>query len=187
MLLAEEFPWSVTSTVVWLNEMGLDLTLMRYQAYRTGAGEIVLTVSQLYPVREVADFEVAPHKRSTRPRWWEMHLRSRGRKRISSRSLRSPTRQPLRSSTYVRQHRISGSGVADVYEHAGVAMASGTGQLGEFWPHDSKPIRPQKTHPTSGSGEPMAKRIIASARNSQRSGLSYEKGALPLTDITDLA
>lgn len=61
VLLAEGFPPSVTATAVWLNERGLDLVLMRYQAYRTEADQIVLTVSQLYPVREVAAFEIAPH------------------------------------------------------------------------------------------------------------------------------
>jgi hypothetical protein len=61
VLLAESFPASVTATAVWLNERGIDLTLMRYQAYRTSPEHIILTVSQLYPVREVADFEVAPH------------------------------------------------------------------------------------------------------------------------------
>ena len=36
VLLAESFPPSVTATAVWLNERGVDLTLMRYQAYKTG-------------------------------------------------------------------------------------------------------------------------------------------------------
>src|ERR1700722_9851800 len=64
VLLAESFPPSVTATAVWLNERGVDLTLMRYQAYRTVSDELVVTVSQLYSVREVADFEVAPHSRA---------------------------------------------------------------------------------------------------------------------------
>ncbi len=58
--IAESFPPTVTATAVWLNERGVDLTLMSYHAYRIGSGEIVLTVSQLYPVRDVAQFVVAP-------------------------------------------------------------------------------------------------------------------------------
>ncbi len=131
VLLAEEFPWSVTSTAVWLNEMGLDLTLMRYQAYRTGAGEIVLTVSQLYPVREVADFEVAPHKRSTRPRagdapeipWTEEDL-------LTLSSIANTTTVAILDLCSATPNQWVRA--ADVYEHAGVAMASGTGQLGGF-------------------------------------------------------
>lgn len=46
---------------MWLNEQGVSLTLIRYQAYRADLSHIVLTVSQLYPVPEVADFEIAPH------------------------------------------------------------------------------------------------------------------------------
>ncbi len=60
VLIAESFPPTVTATAVWLNERGVDLTLMSYHAYRIGSGEIVLTVSQLYPVRDVAQFVAAP-------------------------------------------------------------------------------------------------------------------------------
>jgi hypothetical protein len=67
VLLAESFPPSVTNTAVWLNERGIDLTLMRYQAYRTGPEQIILTVSQLYPVRKIADFEIAPHTSKPQP------------------------------------------------------------------------------------------------------------------------
>jgi hypothetical protein len=60
VLLAESFLPSVSATAVWLNERGIDLTLVRYQTYRAGPGQIILTVSQLYPVHEVADFGVIP-------------------------------------------------------------------------------------------------------------------------------
>jgi hypothetical protein len=131
VLLAEEFPWSVTSSAVWLNEMGVDLTLLRYQAYRTGNAEVVLTVSQLYPVRQVADFEVAPHSRADRLRqaqapvveWTAEDLATLG-------SIANPTTLAIldlcaaEPDEWVR--------AADVYEHAGVTMPSGTGQLGGF-------------------------------------------------------
>lgn len=65
VLLAEDFSPTVTSSVVWLNEQGLDITLKRYQAYRTSAGETVITVSQYYPVADVAAFEVGPRLRSS--------------------------------------------------------------------------------------------------------------------------
>jgi hypothetical protein len=59
VLLASSFPPVVTATAVWLTEMSLDITLMRFQAYRA-EGQIVVTVSQLYPVPDVEDFTVAP-------------------------------------------------------------------------------------------------------------------------------
>jgi hypothetical protein len=64
VLLASSFPAVVTATAVWLSEMSLDITLIRFQAYRAG-GQILVTASQLYPVPDVEDFTVAP-ARSTR-------------------------------------------------------------------------------------------------------------------------
>jgi hypothetical protein len=59
VLLAASFPPVVTATAVWLREMGLDITLMRFQAYRTDA-ETFVTVSQLLPVPTVEQFTVVP-------------------------------------------------------------------------------------------------------------------------------
>lgn len=65
VLLAAEFPPQVTATVVWLTEMGLDIVLHRFQAYQAG-NQGVLTVSQLYPTRDVKEFTVAPWKQAAR-------------------------------------------------------------------------------------------------------------------------
>jgi hypothetical protein len=59
VLLAASFPPVITATAVWLREMGLDITLMRFQAYRTGT-ETLVTVSQLLPVATVGEFTVVP-------------------------------------------------------------------------------------------------------------------------------
>jgi hypothetical protein len=64
VLLASAFPPVVTATAVWLSEMSLDISLIRFQAYRAG-GQILVTASQLYPVPDVEDFTVAP-ARSTK-------------------------------------------------------------------------------------------------------------------------
>jgi hypothetical protein len=48
VIVAADFPPVVTATTVWLTEMGLDVTLVQFQAYRTQR-EVLLTVSQLYP------------------------------------------------------------------------------------------------------------------------------------------
>ena len=65
VLIASAFPPTVTATVVWLSEMGLDLSLVRVQAYRTRR-EVVLTASQIYPTPDVEDFTVAPVRASAR-------------------------------------------------------------------------------------------------------------------------
>lgn len=61
VIVAQEFPPVVTATAVWLTEMGLDLTLVRVQAYRT-QNEILLSVSQLFPVKDVEEFTVSPRQ-----------------------------------------------------------------------------------------------------------------------------
>jgi hypothetical protein len=59
VLVAAEFPQTVTATAVWLTEMGLDISLVKFVAYQT-ATELLLTVSRIYPVQNVEDFTVAP-------------------------------------------------------------------------------------------------------------------------------
>jgi hypothetical protein len=59
ILMASAFPPSVTATAVWLSEMGVDVSLVQFQAYRAGE-RVLLSVSTLYPVRDVEEFTVAP-------------------------------------------------------------------------------------------------------------------------------
>jgi hypothetical protein len=49
MIMAEGYVSSVTSTVVWLNERGVDITLRTFKAYQADSN-VILTVSQVYPV-----------------------------------------------------------------------------------------------------------------------------------------
>lgn len=65
VLMARGFPMQVTALAVWLNEMGVDVTLMRFQAYRA-ADRVMLTVSQLLPVPDVEEFTVAPQRAEAR-------------------------------------------------------------------------------------------------------------------------
>lgn len=65
VIVAQEFPPVLTATAVWLTEMGLDLTLVRVQAYRT-QNEVLLSVSQLFPVKDVEEFTVSPRQAEVR-------------------------------------------------------------------------------------------------------------------------
>ncbi len=58
VLVASDFPPSLTTTVVWLREQGVDLVLVRLRAYRTLDESIVVTFSQIYPVPEAREFTV---------------------------------------------------------------------------------------------------------------------------------
>ncbi len=69
VLLAHDFPPVVTASVVWLNEMGLDLTLMQVSAFRSyvysqsGSSSVpMISISQMYPVREVEEFTISPER-----------------------------------------------------------------------------------------------------------------------------
>ncbi len=64
-LMAASFPPQVTASAVWLTEMGLDVSLVSFNAYRTGS-ETVLTVSQIWPVPDVEDFTVSPRQAELR-------------------------------------------------------------------------------------------------------------------------
>lgn len=61
VLVASAYPPTTVATAVWLREMGVDITLMQYRAYRTGQ-EIAISVSQLYPVPSVEDFTISPRQ-----------------------------------------------------------------------------------------------------------------------------
>jgi hypothetical protein len=58
MLIASDFPPSVTSAVVWLNEQGVDIALIRYRCYRLGDGHVVVSFSKLFPVPNVEEFTI---------------------------------------------------------------------------------------------------------------------------------
>ena len=62
VLVAGAFVPSTSATVVWLSEMGLDITLQRVQAYRTAAEDVIVTVSQLFPVPDVEEFTISPQR-----------------------------------------------------------------------------------------------------------------------------
>lgn len=61
VIVAESFTPTMTSSVVWLSEQGVDITLREFQLYRSDEG-LLLTVSQTWPVRDVEEFTVKPRR-----------------------------------------------------------------------------------------------------------------------------
>jgi hypothetical protein len=93
VLLAREYPRVLTATVVWLCERGLDITLMQFRGYRATASDVdgvnhaqvLVSVSQLYPVRDVEDFMVSPERQQaleTGQLWDEDSYLSAARQRL---------------------------------------------------------------------------------------------------------
>jgi len=73
VLLARDFSAVVSASVVWLSEMGLDITLVQISAFRSyiygqsGSSNVpMISVSQLYPVREVEDFTISPERQQAK-------------------------------------------------------------------------------------------------------------------------
>ena len=60
VLVAGSFPTSVTAAAVWLNEMGVQVSLQRVQAYRVAGEQVIVSVTQLYPIAEAEDLTVGP-------------------------------------------------------------------------------------------------------------------------------
>lgn len=60
VLLAESFPDTTITSVVWLSEQGVDVSLRRYKAYETAGGETIVSVSQIYPVPDIENWLVGP-------------------------------------------------------------------------------------------------------------------------------
>ena len=81
-LMAASFPPQVTASVVWLTEMGIDVALIEFNAYRT-EHDIVLSVSQVWPLQEVEDFTVTP--RQVEQREAEERVRTRRETRVVAR------------------------------------------------------------------------------------------------------
>ena len=60
MLMASSFPRTVTATIVFLHQqLGLDVQLLAFQAYRTD-DRVLLTVSQHYPPPDIEEFVLSP-------------------------------------------------------------------------------------------------------------------------------
>jgi hypothetical protein len=69
VLLARDFSPVVTASVVWLSEMGLDISLVQISAFRSyvygqsGSSNVpMISVTQLYPLREVEEFTISPER-----------------------------------------------------------------------------------------------------------------------------
>jgi hypothetical protein len=60
VLIAQGFSPNVISSVVFLAERGVDLTLVRFQPYQHTSGQVFVTFSQLYPLPDIEKSLVAP-------------------------------------------------------------------------------------------------------------------------------
>ena len=91
VLVAASFPPQVTASAVWLTEMGISVSPIEFNAYRTAHG-IVLTVSQSWPIRDVEDFTVSPRQVEIRAAEQRDQARRQAPRGAPSAAPRSPRR-----------------------------------------------------------------------------------------------
>ena len=66
-LVASDFPASVTASVVWLAEQGVDLWLIRFRPYRLTDGRVVVSFSRTFPIPDVEEFTIGRRVENTAP------------------------------------------------------------------------------------------------------------------------
>jgi hypothetical protein len=58
VLIAAGFPASVTASVVWLNEQGVSMDLIRFRPYQLEDGRVLVNFTRIFPVPSVEDFTI---------------------------------------------------------------------------------------------------------------------------------
>jgi hypothetical protein len=76
VLIAGDYPDTTMTSAIWLPQMGVHFTLVRYQAYRTPAG-VHVTTSRLWPLDQAEDLVVHPEEREEVEAAQEQRRRSR--------------------------------------------------------------------------------------------------------------
>lgn len=105
VLVAGEYSPVTIAAVVWLVEQGLDLTLQKAQAYRISSGEIVLTVSQVYPLPAVDDLRISPQRAAAKKEQEKSRTRREGStvvRLVKSRAIADGTQLTLEPTNEVQ-------------------------------------------------------------------------------------
>jgi hypothetical protein len=58
VLIASDFPSSVTAATVWLSEQGVDISLVRFRPYLLDADRHIVTFSRLFPIPDTEEFTI---------------------------------------------------------------------------------------------------------------------------------
>lgn len=126
VLVASEFPPSVTAAVVWLNEQGVDISLIRFRAYQLN-GQVVVHFSRLFPVPDVEEFTIGRRTEPTNAKGSEPSAPwdTAGLARLAEQG----NVTTLAMLDLCAMENAVPVGVIDVANHAGVTTASVRGQL----------------------------------------------------------
>lgn len=130
VLIASDFPSSVTSTVVWLNEQGVSIDLVRFRPYKLEGGQVLVNFTRIFPIPNVEDFTIdrkkGPGKVATQedvtpgPAWDLPALQQLAEQANEA---------TLAVLDLCAADEANGVTVADVMAHAGITNGQVKGQL----------------------------------------------------------
>lgn len=128
-LVASDFPPVVTAAVVWLNEQAVDMSLIRFRAYRLPDEQIVVSFTRLFPVPDVEEFTIGrrsdpagPDTATDGAPWDEQGLR-----RLAE--FGNPATLALMDLTAGAEPGSGSVGVKEIAAHAGISLGAVRGQL----------------------------------------------------------
>jgi hypothetical protein len=133
VLLAESYPDTTVTSIVWLAEQGVDITLRRYKAYETGGGETIVSVSQIYPLADVGNWLMGPGrgpKKSRKPAEDLPEVAWSVDDFVKLLALKFPV--PIEAMNACAESPGTWIASTTVYERAGVEPPSGRGKLAGF-------------------------------------------------------
>lgn len=100
VLVSQGFQKEITTTVMWLNDRGLDIQCVRLGAYRH-EGKILLDVQQVIPLPETADYQIKireKHRQAQTEAGPSLNWRALNRKKLYSTVTENPRRPDTHGS-----------------------------------------------------------------------------------------
>jgi hypothetical protein len=131
VLVAAAFPTTVTASVVWLNERGVDITLIRFRPYQVASGETLVTFTRTYPVPSVEDFTIGRRRenggevdQSASDAPWTLEA--------FTRLATQANEATMALLDLCASDEASGVSVQDIVAHANITVGQVKGQLASF-------------------------------------------------------
>lgn len=140
-LVAGSFGPSVTSVVLWLQDVGLDIGCVEVVARRTGDNDAVISARQILPLPGAQDFMVRRRKRAAEEEVRERTARRRNAVTIliESGALDAGTELRLNLAAFTSEQREQVEKLLSVEPDAGVALWTGKSLLRALkWKRDGE-------------------------------------------------
>lgn len=129
VLIAAGFPSSVTASVVWLNEQGVSVDLIRFRPYQLLDQSVLVNFTKIYPVPTVEDFTIGRKKVTSNPDIESLEPGAPWDLEALTRLADQANEATLAVLDLCAADEASGVTVQDVMEHASITYGQVKGQL----------------------------------------------------------